>query len=441
MERTRSTEEAVRVIERFQALPIEGRLEIYRNLSAEAREELIGTISSPGEIVRRISEEEIFFTIKQLGEENALNLVAATTGKQLQYLLDIDLWRRDMFDTRAAYRWINLIAGISGDKILHFVQVTDPELFALALDRLIKVYTRDPDFDLLEQMDHLPQFTLDDQYFVEFRVPDAENAVRIFLETIFLWDVRYYSSLMQELLRGISLENEEMALKWRRARLADHGFPEFDEALEIYSYLPVSHVCRSGQDQAPVYEEASTELMPVLEYPLKLLDSETLFLRCIRRLDDMSFRDRLSTELAHLANKVVIADGREPGSVEQIQGALNKVGGHINMALEAVCNDDVTQAMALLQSNHMDILFRRGFSLVLDLRKQAQKLVTRNEGGMENLGYPLAELLRGLMQKRPFYAATVVGEKTSREFQHLEDLHIIRQYMEKALAEENWEPI
>lgn len=441
MKHIRSTEEATRIIERFESLPLEKRLDAFRELSAEARELLMGTISKPGEIVRRISEEEMFLTIKQLGEENAPSLIAATTGKQLLYLLDVDLWSKDMFNAQAAQRWMNIIAGISADKILHFVQVVDPELLVTALHSLMRVQTRNPDIDLLEEMDYLPPFTLDDIFFVEFLVPDVEDSAKAFIERIYVWNLEYYTGLMQELSYGVSAENEEMAGKWRRARLADHGFPEFDEAVEIYHYLPPSAISVVRDRYAPSHDDELAAVMPVVDYPLKLIESETMFMKCLRKIEDPVKRDRLSVELAHLANKVIIADGREAGAVEEIIGALKKVSGHINIALEEMSGDGIGQAMELLESNHMEILFRRGFSLILDLRKEAHKLVRMHEGGLENLGYPLAELIKGLIQKRPYYAANVLGERKSREFQFMEDLHVIRNLMDRAYADDSWEPI
>lgn len=441
MKQPGSTEEALRVVERFELLPIEKRLDIFRKLSAEAREELIAVLTHPGEIVRRVSEEEMFFTIKQLGESRALKLVAATTGSQLRYILDIDLWRTDMFAPRAAHRWMKVIAGLSGEKILHFVQAVDPELLAIVLDSVIRVKVADPERDLLEQMDSLPQFSLDNLFFVDFRLPDIEDTAKAFLETIFEWSPEFYFGLMEELARGIPLENEEMALKWRRARLADHGFPEFDEALDIYRYLPQNRICCT-EPTAPVYDaDEPIPPPPIIDYPLKVLDAENLFMKCLKRIDDPVHKDRLSVELAHLANKVIIADGREQGSVEEIQRALRKVGGHINIAIEESSGYDLDGATELLASNHMEMLFRRGFSLIMELRKEAQHLIRSHEGGVENLGHPLAELLKALIQKRPFYAAHVLGEKQNREFESLEDLKTIRGYMNKAYSEENWEPI
>jgi len=440
MEHPLSTEKAVRIIETFDSLPVEQRVEIFRDLSPKGREELIEVVGRPTELIRRVSEEEMFFTIKRLSEENALALIALTTGKQLLYLLDIDLWKEDMFDTYAIGRWLDILSRIGEEKMLQFVQIADPELILTALDRLMTVKTRDPDIDLVEERDTLPPFTLEDVFFIEFRVPDSEDVLKQFLEAVFRWDTRYYLNMMQELSMGIPLENEEAALKWRRARLADKGFPEFDEAVEIYHYL------QAGAVQEPLAEMLQPEPTPseklryFLGYPLKVVDTNSLFRKCLDDVLDRSEKDRLATELAHLSNKVMVADGRDPGSIEELQGSLKKVSGYINIALEDICGEDVSKALGLLRSNHMEILFRRGFSLILDLRKDAQKLVRNYEGGVENLGHPLAELLKALFQKRPYYASQVLGDKKIREFERIDDIRIIREMMNYAVLEDSWEP-
>jgi hypothetical protein len=436
-----STEEALQVIETFDALPVERRLEIFRNLSPEAREQLMELVQRPQEIVRRISAEEVYFTIKALGEENAPFLIRSTTGRQLQYLLDLDLWKKDMFDTRSAGRWLEIISRMGEEKILQLVQVVDPELLVTVMNRLIRVVIRNPDIDLVEQHDTLPLFTLEDLFFIDFRFREYEEEMKNFLETIFRWNIEYYFGLMEELARGVQLESEEAAKKWRQARLADKGFPEFDEALAIYQYLKRQAVSSPDIERSPHDSGDSGETRAFLGYPLKLIDSNSLFKRCLDEISDQEEKDRLTRELAHLANKVIVADARDPGSVEELQGSLKKVSGYINIALEDMCGSDLAQALGLLRSNHLEILFRRGFSLILDLRKDAQKLIREYEGGVENLGYPLAGLVKGLFQKRPFYAGNVLGEEKVREFEQLEDLVRIRNMMDRTELEDRWEPV
>jgi hypothetical protein len=440
MDTHESSEGAVRVIEGFNTLPLHKRLEVFSRLSSEARQELLQVVSNPGEIVRRVSEEEMFFMIKELGIENAPTLIALTTGKQLLHALDVDLWKKEMFHHEAAVRWLHSITSVGQEKTLHFLQVSEPELVVTMMAALISVQVREPDLDILEQKDSLPPFTLDDIFFIRFKVPGSEDMVISFLETVFSWNTEYYFALMEELARGILLENEELARKARLARLAERGFPEFNEAVEIYRYMQRRGLSSSEPDE-PVTNGPIELQAPLLEYPLKVFERDTLFKRCLDKLPDALERDRISQELAHLANKVIVADTKDPGSVDELQSSLHKVSGYINIALEESCGEDVTAALRLVRANHMENLFRRGFSIIMDVRKEAQQLVRNYAGGVENLGHPLAGLVQGLLQKRPLYASHVLGQGAAREFESMEDLRRIRNLLNRTTVEEMWEPV
>ena len=346
-----------------------------------------------------------------------------------------------MFDSTSAIRWLEILSSIGEEKMLHLLQTADPQLIITAMNRFITVRTRNPEVDLVEQRDTLPPFTLDDIFFIDFRIRESENVVKNFLATIINWNTGYYFGLMEELATGLHLETEELAGKWRRSRLADKGFPEFDEALEIYQFVPRKTVSTAREREeggtADAFDLSGTKLW----YPMKLMPDDTLFKRSLNGIAADEENDRLSTELAHLANKVIVADGRDPGSVDELHASLRKVGGYINIALEEFCGDNEFIGAEVLKDNHMEILFRRGFSLILDLRKEAQKTLRDYEGGVENVGYPLAELLNGLLQKRPYYAGKVVGEDKSRDFQTLDDIRNIRTLLKEKITEEAWEPI
>jgi hypothetical protein len=325
--------------------------------------------------------------------------------------------------------------------MLHLLQTSDPELIVTAMSRFIKVDIRNPEVDLVEQRDTLPVFTLDDVFYIDFMVHESEGAIKSFLKVIFEWNTNYYFGVMEELARGMNLETEEMAAKWRRSRLADKGFPEFDEALEIYQYLLRRQIAESTSLSDQDVQGRADGFSPHIWYPVQVFAEDTLFKRSLKEISGSEENDRLSMELAHLANKVMVADGRDPGSLEQLEGSLRKVGGYINITLEEFCEDDVLRAAELLRANHVEFLFRRGFSLILDLRKEAQKMLRDYEGGIENVGHPLAGLLKGLLQRRPYYAGNVMGETRTRDFERLRDLQNIRSLLDKQALEESWEPL
>ena len=154
-------------------------------------------------------------------------------------------------------------------------------------------------------------------------------------------------------------------------------------------------IIKGSRDAYSSADETEEPPERLLVYPLATLDNRTLFKRTLDRVDDPDERQRLSVELAHLANKVMIADVKDPGSVDDLLNSIKKVSGYINIALEEISGSDPEQAVRIITINHMEMLFRRGFTLILDLQKMARKFVRQSPGGVENLGYPLTPIIKG----------------------------------------------
>ncbi len=445
-----STEdEALSVIRAFDNLPVERQVAIFRDLSPKARMDLLTTVTHPERIVRRMAPEEVLVTIKQVGEADSLPLIALTTGKQFRYILDLELWRKEEIDVEAAGRWFEILSRIGEGKVLQFSQVSDPELVLTVMSKFVRVKARNPDIDIMEQMDSLPIFTMDDTFFIEFLSPRWEDPVRTVLEAIFEWNHTFYFRIMEELCWGVPTESEQAALHWRQSRLADHGFPDFDEAFEIYRYLHREGVAAASSMPIDRHDASPTDRDPtdgydedmLLRYPMRLLEDRTLFRECLDNVQDDEEQDRLSVQLAHLANKVMIADNLDPAAMEALQSGLSKVGGYINIALEEACAGDVSRGAALVCANHMEVLFRRGYSVILDLRREARDLLSEAGAKHEDLGHPLSGLLQGLFHKRPFFAAAYLGTGKARDFSSMADIRTIRDILHKADLQQGWEAI
>ncbi len=186
----------------------------------------------------RISPEDIYFTVRHLEPENSMSIFSACSDEQLIYVLDLELWRRDVLDPQASQKWMELITLAGSRKIVQFLESCDPELVVAVMNNLMEVTARNFDVDLIEQMDNLRIETLEDIFLVYFKDPDSELFLRNFLDTAFAWNPYYYLDLMSSLVLGIRSDYEELALKWRKSRLYDHGFPDLEDAFQVYSYTP-----------------------------------------------------------------------------------------------------------------------------------------------------------------------------------------------------------
>jgi hypothetical protein len=417
------------------------RLErLFKSLSPKAAVALIDSLKNPGILLNRLRDQDFFYLVKGVGEEDALPLLAFGTIDQILYCTDIEFWKKDVLYPPHIAKWIELFSKLEIDKIGEFTRNIDPELLVSILHPFVKVKTRNVDADYLEELDRLPSFTLENIFFLDFPEPNMESALKIILESLFISDSEYYFSVMLLLASGLFLETEEAALRFRRARLAEKGFPAFDEAYEIYEdpgplrQGPNPEVSVNQSDRQN-YEYPGLSL----PYPLQSIDPGSLFMRCLNQLDDSAERDRISLELANLANKIMIADGLDPSELEDLHSSLRKASGYINIALQEVCTDSLSLARTYLQDHHMETLFRRGFHSILSLRKDVMRFIRKYEGGIENLGYPLALLLRELLKKRPLFAAQVTGESKSRDFLSKAELDLVRSFLNEKTMEESWE--
>jgi hypothetical protein len=171
------------VIKDFDELPIKKRIDIILNKRGKEREKLIIQSRDAKRIVQSLPEEEIFFTIKEIGEKDAVSIISLTSPRQMQYLLDIELWKRNQLDIKEGLNWLSIIAECGWDKIKEWIRTVDPDLIVTLLKKYIKVYKIDID-KYIEEIDKFPSFTLDNIYFIEFKDIDSESILSNILRVI-----------------------------------------------------------------------------------------------------------------------------------------------------------------------------------------------------------------------------------------------------------------
>jgi hypothetical protein len=82
----------------FQSLPLQNQLELVLRSRGKERLHTLFLSEHSEELVQSLPEQEIFLTVKEVGEKDCLDLISLTTPEQFQYLLDIEFWKRDQLD-------------------------------------------------------------------------------------------------------------------------------------------------------------------------------------------------------------------------------------------------------------------------------------------------------------------------------------------------------
>jgi len=418
-------EDSERARELLDALPMEARVQAVLQRSGRERMELI-LLSEQGEaLTRALPAEEWWRTIKEVGEEDALPLVAMSSNDQLTYLVDLEWWYREILDPLLVIRWWTLFLEAGPEVLPRWFEIADEELLVLSLGKFMEVFVVDPDDLGYEPWRSLRLFTLDNNYYLHFRdpnlAPHLEQVLRVLRDR---FQERYYT-ILDRVRTLIPAEEEETAERLRRGRLLDHGFPEPDEARAIYAYLSPERMRELEKKAEARHEvEGRPPAAAAPRYDLVKGELPRLLGLALAGIGDSAALEEFRFEFARLANRVLAADAAELSSLDQLRAAVEKASGYLEIGLEVWSGGNPASAGQLLQRQWLIHVFQAGYSQAIRLHRQARRLEEQGwfrqvENPLELLGEPEGPILQGLLRKRPLWYAGPGerGEGRFREFQ------------------------
>lgn len=372
---------------------------------------------------------------RRLRDESRLDLLLPhATPEQLSSLLDLDGWVRDRIDIRRARVWLHAIAehalvdrerGALADLIYEM----DPELWSVALAAgTVVLEIPQDDGEALDQiaaeLGSLRSWETPDGFFV-VGVPDDELGLRT-LQTIQrvyeddLGEGRKLCLSIQMLVPSIA---EEELLRFRNGRLADLGFVEWEEAMQLLR--PLDH--RVAAEQAAL-DFTHLQHPGQLERTVRWSGPE-LLRRVMMRLSPVEHGVRVR-ELLLLVNEVVSAQRFEPGDEAVQQRAFDQTQSTLSLGLELLgrATPRGMEVDAFLAERvgaiGLRLVFRVGYGALDKVRKAALLL---HRGGRVSLSSP------GSLLDRPWGPAlgalagvypelTLDAGKGTRPLRSLEDV-------------------
>jgi len=411
----------------FNSLPIEGQLDIILRARGKERLRCLFLSESPERLIQQLPELEVFLTVKEVGERDALDLISLTTPDQFQYLLDLEFWKKDRLDPEKILQWMEILLESGENKVSQFIQSADPEFIALLLKKFLHVTTLEGEY--LEGMDKIPPYTLDHYYFVVFKGKRTREIFQPFLQILYRMDTEGYRRLMDSLIVGLESELEETGYRLRNGRLADHGFPDLEEALEIYRFVnPDSLIVE--KKSAPVMDRGELDREGSVFY--LTFQNEGPFLSSIfSQVDDPHERDRLRQEIAVLCNKAVIAEAIDLSNIAAFERVVKKVYHYLNLGLQYLSEEREEKATGILRSLPIQRLFQCGVSTTLLLRRKGNSILKGPwfSGDQENLTFldpPHLEKFEGILKRRP----GIYRNGTLEDFKNLQDLKEVQTFLE-----------
>ncbi len=404
-------------------LPVRQQVDGLLSLEWEDRIRLIKNSPAPRELVSRIPDEEVLLTMKGMGEEDALDLIALSSPAQLQFLLDVELWSRDSLSEDKVTRWLEYLIGCGEEKVIEFVQTVDRDLLVLLLVRLLYLIPNETDAPIPAEVTNI----MSDEYFtIVSRIPKETENIKLLLRVLRQWDRDTFYGLLFEAYGSAGPETEERAFRWRNSRLEEKGLLEFDEAIEIYGYI--------GEEEARLLADAReavsllSEPVEAPSYPVRLAGAGTFFSQVLTSIVERDMRNRLRGEIAFAANRLLVADAGEIGDLECMRRALDRLFALVNVGMLFLSGEDAQRAREILTRLSIKDLFQIGVSRTLDLKSRAAAVVRKwwpawRERGFTFLGFPEDGIMKGLMQRVPQYCALGrSGDVDFRDFESMDDV-------------------
>ncbi len=346
----------------FAGLSPEEQVELVCSAPVAQRAELLDLASSPEDLIPRLPEAELCFTVKAVGLESATWLLEHATPDQVVASLDLDAWSGLAPDRAKLGAWLEALATMRDESLVADVRALDPELLVLHLKSRVAVFQKPDDADTEGWQPPEGSRTLEGQFHL---LPlregdDLADTLRV-LQVLFQNDYWTYFRLMQGVVWELPTETEEWALRWRTGRLEDLGFPSWEEAMRLYRHLSESErdALPEGRGALDVSEWHLPVWLPSLP---EGADSRHLVFRVVAEMEPEERRAAFYAFVA-VANQVAVADRMELSDIETTSRAIEKSARWISRGLEHLARENDTAPDSVLRRVPMERLFRVGANL------------------------------------------------------------------------------
>jgi hypothetical protein len=364
----------------------------YRRIDA-----LLSADDAKAEIAA-LSPNEVYELVHEVGFEDGQALIEYATPAQIQGCFDLDGWNKDQLEVVSLKPWLAALIEIGFEKVGEVWGALDAELRTLILQKQVIVYDTTLNEGPEEDNDE-PIMTTPDRFFLlELKGDDeTQRLTQQLVEDLYRADQDLARHTIMAARSEPPAELEETAYRWRSGRLADVGYVDFYEALDLFRPLPADQVSiGEGSQDRPLDQGASHLPVVIVEEVI----GRSFLARAVAAIEDDAEAERVEQALMVLVNKVLAAGRAKPGQAEVMRRGALYGTATLSLGLEVVSRGDLERAKQALQTIALGRLFRVGYTVTHKLAKLATALAPRSL----TAGSPAKDLVAGLCSPRPLFS-------------------------------------
>jgi hypothetical protein len=377
-------------------------------------------IENPREAVHSLSSGDFYWLVKRIGDEDCVPLLDLASTDQWQYLIDLEIWKRDRVDVALSWDWMKRLQQANSERLIKWL-LNEGEAFTYYhLFKSVELIVTDND----DEVYTLPEgfFSLDGNVYIRVIDSNHRETIENIIREISRRDFSRYQALVLGLGGLLPAETEEQMYRMKNVRLAEHGFLPHEEAISVYAPLEPENLGmrkEKGLDEV-VVDDGVRAMVPLS--PLVRAEATNVLTEGILRTADPAFLDRIRLEFAGLSNQLLAADGLLTPELEVLTRSCRKAARYLNLALERLGGRDLSKAQEVLSNHSLVELFRVGFGLALKVKWEAERWVKGSWFYDQDLdvdfwGERWGGVLGGLLAKRP---KLYVGDQEEEEYRDFE---------------------
>ena len=356
----------------------------------------------PHELVSNIPPQDLFWLVKKIGEDESPAVLSLASEDQWQYMLDIELWKKERLDDTGISSWFKILHLADSKRLARWLFNEGQWIsFYYFYKKLhVLVWDEDSDSDIPEGYT-----SYDGVFYFKVLSEEDEGMIKDILKDLSMEGLERYQSLLMGIGGVLPAELEEEIYRQRNVRLAEHGFLPREEALLAYSPLRPEALSKIPDgENVLLLQEENLGSIPVA--PIINSGDGNYLANIIARSVDPELRDRLIFEFAGLCNQILSVDGLLDVNIESLIETCRKTAGYLNIAMEKLCGRDFIYAENLLRGNSLLSLFRVGFGMSMELKWETERWLKKCwflKLGLDFMfwGEEKGGTLSAIMQKRP----------------------------------------
>jgi len=386
-------------------LPLEEQTSLVLLAPWEKRHDIILLSHHSRELVQSMPVEELFWTIKAIGTQDALHLLGLATPQQIQFFLDLDLWYKDKLRPDKIAGWLLLLNESDPNALsawIYLCHSRDQWLIPAMLRMFITVQKRADDMDIQEAKDILPPFSLDNNYFIGFKKQELQPIIANFIYKLLQVSPGLYRDTLETILTETPGETLEHAYRLRKARLSDWGIPDYYDSLNIYAELLPDQVRRVPLSDPPPLSDDMPAVPAFI--PTLYIEEDYPFLQeALQGIAGTPAMERVLWEWAGTANKLLMADLVDLDEPEILKHTLFKAAALLNLGLELLHYTKGLDPITILRESVIEDLVRVANTSVKALSAQVNELVEQGliPPNLSHIPEDFLPFIKGLLQDRP----------------------------------------